>query len=344
MMKIFKKALKLILLVLLIIIAWNFKLILYGIDQLKGQLHIVWNARPTEEILKDPTLKDDYKRKILLVQEIKKFAVDSLGLKNSENYTTFYDQQGKPVLWVLTACPPFEMKAYEWHFPFLGNVSYKGFFKKEKGEKEFQQISRKGFDAELSTVSGWSTLGWFKDPVLSNFLKRPDGVLAEIIIHELTHATIYLKSNVDYNENLATFVGEQGTEKFLDYKFGKDSKERTEYFQYKSDEEVYGNHMLKGAEQLDSLYKTFDNASIPPKEKHALKYQTIASILLEANRLPLFRKKVYRFDFKKESLPNNAFFMSFMRYRKKQVDFEKELQVRFKDDLRAFIEGIKHKN
>lgn len=336
-----KRILKWLLVLFLILLVWNWKLVLYGINQLKGQLHIVSNSITIEEALAHSSLSDEYKRKLLLIGEIRKYAMDSLGLKNSDNYTTFYDQQNKPVLWVLTACEPFEMKAYQWYFPFLGNVSYKGFFIKEKGEKEFVEIKQKGYDADYSTVSGWSTLGWFTDPVLSNFLKRPDGMLAELIIHELTHATVYVKSNVDYNENLATFIGEQGAEKFLRYKYGNESKELAVYRNYKSDEEIYGNHLLKSPESLDSLYKLFSERPFSVYEKHFLKYKTIASKLLEANNLPLHRKEFYRFKFGKEPLPNNTFFMSWLRYRNKQNDFKKEFSEKYHENLKDFIAAVK---
>src|ERR1700752_341879 len=94
-MKIFKRVLKLLLLLLLILVIWNFNLVTYGIDQLKGQLHIVMSAQPIEQVLKNQKLQPGYKRKLLLIAEIKKFAVDSLGLKNTDNYTTYYDQLNK---------------------------------------------------------------------------------------------------------------------------------------------------------------------------------------------------------------------------------------------------------
>jgi predicted aminopeptidase len=341
LMKTVRKILKLLLVLLVSLILWNYKLVLYGIGQLKGQMHLVYNAKPIEEVLKDQNLNPDYKRKLLLVQQIKKFAVDSLGLKNSENYTTFYDQHGKPVLWVLTGCEPFALKAFQWQFPFLGDVSYKGFFVKEKGDKEFNDLIKKGFDADLSTTSGWSTLGWFKDPVLSNFLKHSEGRLAETIIHELTHGTVYLKSSVDYNENLATFVGEQGAEKFLTTAFGKNSKELNDYLHYKSDEQLYGNLLLQASQRMDSLYHSFNSKSFSWKEKLFMKDKLIAEILLHINKQPFYRKEYYYFDFRKERLPNNTFFMANLRYREKQDDFEKLFHEKYRDDLHFFIEGIK---
>ncbi len=102
-------------------------LIFYGLGQLKGQVLIVWQARPIEEILEKPIFPDSIQQKLILIQEIKRFAEDSLGLSPSENYTTVFDQKGKPILWVVTACPPFKLEAKMWDFPIAGSFSYKGF-------------------------------------------------------------------------------------------------------------------------------------------------------------------------------------------------------------------------
>ncbi len=115
-----KKILYGFLAIILILVIWNYKLLSYGIAQAYGQLNIIWNTRPVEEVLLDKTVPDSIKQKIELIIEIRKFAFDSLGIKKNENYTSFYDQKGKPILWVITACPPYEMKAYEWTFPILG--------------------------------------------------------------------------------------------------------------------------------------------------------------------------------------------------------------------------------
>lgn len=343
-MKWFKKILKLLLILLVVLIIWNIKLISYGIDQLKGQLHIVMKAKPVEEVLQHPKLKPDYKRKLLLIAEIKKFAVDSIGLKSTDNYTAYYDQWDKPALWVLTGCEPFSLKAYQWYFPLLGNVSYKGFFIAQKGLKELDELKKKGYDADLSPTGGWSTLGWFKDPVMSNFLKRSDGRIAETIIHELTHTTVYLKSSVDYNENIATFIGEKGAEKFLAYKYGTGSKELEDYRHYKSDEELYGKLLIEGAEQLDSLYHSFETKNISGNERIFLKYKLITEILLGMNRQSFYNKQAYRFKFGKEPLPNNTYFMSTLRYRKNQNDFEKEFYEKHGSDLRTFVRNIIQKD
>ena len=44
--------------------------------------------------------------------------------------------------------------------------------------------------------------------------------LAEVVIHETTHTTIFLRGQVAFNESLATFMGNQGTLNFLARVFG----------------------------------------------------------------------------------------------------------------------------
>lgn len=300
------------------------ELIGYGINQLRGQLSIVMNAREIDEVLKDQSIPDSIKYKLNLIQEIKKFAVDSLGIKESKNYSTYYDQQGKPSIWVITASEPFAMRPFEWNFPFLGSVSYKGFFEREKGLPELEELKKKGYDVDYGTAGGWSTLGWFKDPVLSGMLRKKEGRLAELIIHELTHGTIYISNNVDYNENLATFIGEEGAKLFINNKFGKESPQMKEYLAFQEDEKIFGDYMITSALRLDSLYNHLD-LKVPAEENYRRKYFLIKDIILNINKLPLNNPERYQFKFPGDHLPNNSFFMSFKRYRKKQTDFRQEL-------------------
>ncbi len=326
---------------LLILFISNYKIIFYGIEQLRGQLHIVFSATEIEDVLNDASVPDSIKQKLLLIQEIKKFAVDSIGLKPTKNYSTFYDQKGKPVLWVLTASPRFAMKSHTWHYPFLGNLSYKGFFEKEKGEKEMEALIASGFDTDLSAVGGWSTLGWFRDPVLSKMLRKSDGALAELIIHELTHATIYIANNVEYNENLATFVGEKGAENFLTSKFKNDPVKIISYLQQRADEEIFGNYIVSAIDTLSVFYKTLEKTNPAAQEKHLAKYRKIASILLGVKNLPLHKKEKYMWDFSNEPLPNNTWFLSYSNYRKKQTEFEKFYADSCARDLKIFVQKQK---
>src|SRR5690349_11820344 len=105
--KIIKRILLALLAVLVILVIIYWELVVYGLRQGKGQLNIVWNARPVEEVMKDPTFPDSLKAKLILIEQVRKYAIDSLGLRDTKNYKTLYDQRGEEIMWVVTACEPF---------------------------------------------------------------------------------------------------------------------------------------------------------------------------------------------------------------------------------------------
>ncbi|MEM9857460.1 MAG: aminopeptidase, partial [Bacteroidota bacterium] len=234
------------LIVLLIgILIYYHDLVYYGLVQGKGQLSIVWNAEPVEDFLENPDTPDSIRQKLLFIAEVREFAVRELGLNDTDNYTTMFDQKGKPILWVVTGCEPFAFEPKTWDFPVVGEMPYKGFFIEEMAYEEMADVEEQGYDVGLRTVGGWSTLGWFKDPILSNMLGRSYGDLANLIIHELVHATIFVKDSVVFNENLASFIGDRGAEIFL-----KKYYPNTYLVDYKNelkDEQLYIDHVLSGA-------------------------------------------------------------------------------------------------
>ncbi|MDH5598070.1 MAG: aminopeptidase, partial [Cyclobacteriaceae bacterium] len=93
-----KTSFHLLLLLLLIWIVANLPLVYYGIKQGYGQLSIIWKAQPIDEFLQQENLPDSTKNKIHLIREAKNFAIESLQLNNSENYTTIFDQEGKDLM------------------------------------------------------------------------------------------------------------------------------------------------------------------------------------------------------------------------------------------------------
>lgn len=330
-----------LLLILLIWLAFNWDLVAYGIGQGIGQLKIIYNAQPVETYLNDPNFPEDKKAKIKLVQEVRQYCFDSLGLDYSDSYSKLYDQNGKAILWNLTACEPYRLKAVKWSFPILGSFSYKGFFSEEKAKKHEAIWKNKGYDTNIREVGGWSTLGILNDPILSNMLDRPTGSLVNLIVHELTHGTLYIKDGVSYNENLASFVGDYGALRFLEQKYGKDSPEYTQYQNAKTDRDLYINFALKSANSLDSLYKSFDN-SYTTEHKERLKTTFINNFIAEVRKLP-YKNENYKRLFQSNS-PNNTYFMSRMRYRAKQNEFKQEFEKQFDSNFPKYLAYLKEKH
>lgn len=308
----------------------------YGLRQAKGQLHIVWNARPVAEYLADPSFPDSLKQKLLLIAEARQYAIDSLGLNDTRNYTTMYDQQGKEIMWVVTASEPFQLKAKEWEFPVLGAVPYKGFFELERAMAEKQKLESEGWDVNVRNPGGWSTLGWFTDPILSNMLSRSEGNLVSLIIHEMVHATIFVKDSVDFNENLASFIGDRGAEQFLASKYGKNSEPYLQFIQEDKEFNQYVDHILRGCDYLDSVYSAI--ADKPVDEKRVIKEASIRRIMEAVDTLTF--EALIRPTDKHTVLPNNAYFMSFRRYQSKQDVFWDEWTHQFNGDLKAYIQDL----
>ncbi|GAB3315565.1 hypothetical protein GCM10027299_04790 [Larkinella ripae] len=339
-----KKILLALLGVCIVLGIWFRDLIGYGWMQGKGQFRILWNTRPVEEVLADGAFPDSLKRKIELIQEIKRYSVDSLGINPSKNYTTFYDQHGQPILWVVVASERYRLVAKEWQFPVIGTFAYKGFFEKERANQEQDALKQQGFDTRLNEVSAWSTLGFFRDPILSSMLKRSEGQLAELIIHELTHGTLFVKDNLEYNENLADFVGEYGALKFLTQKYGADSPAARTYLDAKQYGEKYDEHVLRGTRKLDSLYATY-NPQTPERVKEEAKWRLIDQIVQTVDTLEISPSagqavpKKRRFN--KQNLPNNAYFVAYKTYRQQQNRFRREFEEKFNSNFNQYLTYLK---
>ena len=324
--------------IIVTLLIWQHKLFYYGYVQAKGQLTIIWNAKPLNDFLEDETYPDSLKNKLRFVQEVKQFAFDELGFSYTENYSSMYDQKGVPLMWVVMACQPYSLEAYLWKFPIIGSFPYKGFFSAEMAKDEYKKIKSKGLDVGVRNPGGWSTLGWFNDPILSEMLDRSYGQLAELIIHELTHSTIFVKDSVTFNENLASFIGHYGTILFLKNSYPDKPYYLEEYMEEEKRYELFVQHFIRGASQLDSLYMGFTD-DLKAENKQQLKTDLIESIIQNIDTLQVKDPQKLKDNF--TELPNNTYFMSFLRYRSKQADFDKILTSEFGGDIRSFIEYYK---
>ncbi len=311
--------------------------------QAKGQFKVIWDVRDIEEVLVDPTFPDSLKARIKLIQEIKQFGVDSLGLTPSSNYTTFYDQHNKPLIWLITASNRYEIEAYQWRFPIIGSFPYKGYFDSTRAVMDEKVLKQLGYDTDIGEVSAWSTLGYLKDPILSSMLLKSEGSLANLILHELTHGTVFVKSNLELNENLASFIGNYGAERFLVFKYGPDSEELKNYQFSKTYNEAYSQHMVRGAKALDSLYQTFDGDQQLNARKDSLKNEMILRIITKTDTLLggkmalLNRKNKLNID-----LPNNAVFISYKTYRSQQNNFKKDFDENYDGNFKLYLKGLKN--
>ena len=199
------------------------------------QSFITFHSVPVEEILEDENTSVLWKEKIGFIQEVKGYGEEKLGLTKTKSYSKFFENKG-PILYGITASEKDRLQLYTWNFPITGRVTYKSFFTQEGVLKEKQFLENKGLDTFVQQAGAYSTLGRLKDPIFSSMMKWDQVTLANLIFHEMSHATIYFKGETDFNEQLATFIGNRGTIDFLIEKHGMGSKEVTEAIHIQEDD------------------------------------------------------------------------------------------------------------
>ncbi|MDP1802924.1 MAG: aminopeptidase [Bacteroidota bacterium] len=311
----------------------NYKTSVYLIEQGRGQLNVLMNTESISSYQANTILNEQEKNNILLIEKIKTYSIDSLGYLPTKNFTKIYDQKNKPILWVITASAPYALDAFEWKFPLVGRVSYKGFFKKELAQKEYDHLGAMGYDVDLRSVSAWSTLGWFNDPLLSSMLRRNKGSLCNLLFHELFHATYYAANNVEFNENIASFIAHKATLQFLQ----KDTTALKIYLNNFSDNAVYTRYMIRKANFLRSFYPTIANK----KNKQVLKLKALYTIADSIDLLPLNDRA--KFLSKKEDIfkYKNAYFVDFEQYDSMQDSLDAVFNKFYKGNLKKLVQDLK---
>jgi predicted aminopeptidase len=217
------------------------------------QSSISFHSVPVEEVLENQGVDREAKEKIRFIQEVKRYGEEKLGLRRTKSYSKYFEVHG-PVLRIITASEKDCLRPYRWDFPITGEVTYKSFFTQEDVLKERRFLEREGYDTFVQEAGAYSTLGWLKDPIFSSMLRWDEATLANLILHEMTHATIYFKGQTDLNEQIATFVGNQGAIDFLTEKYGRGSKEVVEAVQCQEADLVFSRWINEACQQLSNFY------------------------------------------------------------------------------------------
>jgi predicted aminopeptidase len=229
---------------------------------------------PFAALQRQPQLEEELEECIRLVLDIKAFAQTKIGLKEDDNYTRYIQVPRNYLADIVSACPSDNLKTHEWTFPIIGSVPYKGFFSKEGAEREADRLERSGMDVWIRKVDAFSTLGIVKDPVYSFMVTYPPFSLAELIIHEQTHTTIFLPNQIEFNESLAQFVGSRGALGYIRNRFGEDSEYYEKIIAYKKDRRTFSRLMNLLYEEAEDLYDDPASNLSYAKEKLFLSYSS----------------------------------------------------------------------
>jgi predicted aminopeptidase len=188
-----------------------------------GQLRLLRARLPIEQVLADAAAPEEVRERLGLVLEVREFA-RGLGLAVGRQYTSYAPWPGDRVVTVVVATRPGELEPAGFLFPLLGRLPYKGFFDRRLAEAEAERLRTRHHDVCVSAVPAYSTLGWLDDPVTGPMLRAAPGVLVDTLIHELVHATVFARGQADFNEGLASFVGQEAAVRFFEAREGASSE------------------------------------------------------------------------------------------------------------------------
>ncbi len=210
-------------------------------------------ARSIARLMLDTTLSEKEIHFFNELENIRKFASDSIELVRNKNYTRIVYLDSSYLLAMLSAADSASFRVKNWCYPFLGCFPLRSYFDIKDAQKEARRLAGNGYEINIEKVDGYSTLGIFSDPVYSFMKDYPLFTLASYIFHEQTHATVYLK-DVQFSEELATFIGQEGALKYIQHRVGLDSPQYIDAQNFLKDQKIYLSLIRKLIDELDSLY------------------------------------------------------------------------------------------
>jgi predicted aminopeptidase len=187
----------------------------YYAQAVRGQFQMLTRQRSCEKLLADPATLPELKTRLQRAAQICDFAKRELKLPVNGHYRHYADLQRPYAVWNVCAAPEFSLAAKTWWYPLVGSLDYRGFFRERDARRYAANLEGRGFDVSVEGVEAYSTLGWFKDPLLNTFIHHDEAALAETLFHELAHQRVFASGDTDFNEAFATAVGEAGVRRWL---------------------------------------------------------------------------------------------------------------------------------
>jgi len=225
---------------------------------------------------------DAHTRSLLAAVPVIKAFGERHGLRPTANYER-YLWIGRPaVMWVVSACEPYRFRPKTWSFPVVGSITYTGWFDRDEAERYARSLEGEGWDADVRGSAAYSTLGWFRDPIVSTMLGDEGDVgalgdLADVVLHESLHATFYVTGQSTLNESMASFVGDTLAEQFLAESKGESSEEKTRFVAVRERIDARARRLKQAYEALEKLY----DSSVSKDQKLVEKVRIIEQLRLD---------------------------------------------------------------
>ena len=261
----------------------------YYRQAIAGQYQIVARQEKISTLLARTNTPPELRGQLELVLHLREFAERELHLKTGGHYAKYADL-GRPfVVWNVYAAPEFSVEPKRWWYPVVGKLKYRGFFAEADARACAAQLAQEGYDVHVGGTEAYSTLGYFKDPVLNTFIHHPPADLAETLFHELAHQRLFASGDTDFNEAFATAVGEEGARRWL-AQHG-DAKARAEFELDLQRQRQFVALVLQARAALKKLYGENETASVatprPILERQAAKEGVITQLRADYEALKM---------------------------------------------------------
>lgn len=195
-----------IVLVAIVLAAINFRWLQYVVHLAKHQGSVILFKERISDRLLNPLIADPERESLQWTQKIRAFVEMRYGLSNSKSYRSFFDLQRKELGYNITLAAPLSLRPEAFHFFPIGNFEYLGFFDKQLVDSWAAKYRKEGYDVHVAEIGGYSTLGWFEDPLYSSQLNWGEYGLARLLGHEIAHEKLYFSGDTSFSELLASFI------------------------------------------------------------------------------------------------------------------------------------------
>ena len=214
-----------------------------------GEYALMHARKPIDDVIADPKTDPALKSKLELAEQARAFASDHLQLPRNRSYTRYADLHRAYATWNVFAAEEFSVEALKHCFPLIGCIGYRGYYDRERAEKEAARLQKQRYETYIGGSTAYSTLGWFADPILNTMIRWGDDELIGTIFHELTHQKIYIKDDTEFNESLAMFVQQEGLQQWRELH----GLARADVVELQHDEQ-FTALVLQTRERLKTLY------------------------------------------------------------------------------------------
>jgi len=288
----------------------NFRWLLYLVHVSAHQAKVIFKSEKIEQRLLRTDLPPEERKLLLATQKIRSFAEKAYGLKSSKSYRTYFDLGRNYLGYNITVTPEFSLTPKSFSFWPIGSFDYLGFFSREMAEDWAARYRADNADVHISEIGGYSTLGWFEDPLYSTQLALGEFALARLLAHEIAHERLYFRKDTTTSEILASYIEPRLA---LDYLAASGQKipSEAELAALRRRAESFAHEIERTRQKLESLY----SSTLPQEEMRRRKREIFTTLhnTLTKKDSPYFGLPAL------SNLPpaaelNNAWLVQFHRY------------------------------